>query len=156
MVTEFQRSIDVDIVFGDVVYVSPEDLKSVRRYYSSRRFRPWMLRFGYMPPHPATFVRKEVYEQHGFYDQRYRIAADYEIYVRWLVVSQLTYRRIDEVIVHMRPGGVSTSGIGSSILLNREIIEGCIANGLYTNWILLLPKIPFKLLELVRKPQTST
>jgi hypothetical protein len=55
----------------------------------------------------------------------------------------------------MRPGGLSTSGIRSNILLNREIIQACIDNGLYTNWLFLLPKVPFKLLELVRKPRSE-
>ena len=106
-----------------------------------------------MPPHPATFVRRNVYERVGLYSLEYKISSDYEMFVRWLIVAQLQYRRIDEVLVNMRTGGTSTSGIASSILLNREIIKACVANGLYTNWLFLLPKIPFKVMELVRKPR---
>jgi len=156
VVNVFQKQVSVDIVFGDVVFVSPVDLKKVTRFYSSRKFRPWKLRFGYMPPHPATFVKKDVYERFGLYSLEYQISSDYEIFIRWLVAAKLAYRRIDEVLVHMRTGGKSTSGIASSILLNREIIKACVSNGLYTNWLFLLPKIPFKLLELVRKPGKRT
>ena len=152
VVAVFQKEQEADIVFGDVVYVSLDDLKTVTRYYSSRSFKPWKLRFGFMPPHPATFVRGDVYKKLGLYRLNFQICSDYEIFIRWLVFAKLVYRRIDQVLVHMRPGGLSTSGIRSSILLNREIIQACIDNGLYTNWLFLLPKIPFKLLELVRKP----
>jgi hypothetical protein len=135
--------------------VSLDDLKTVTRYYSSRKFKPWKLRFGIMPPHPATFVRRDVYKKLGLYRLNFQICSDYEIFIRWLVTAKLVYRRIDQVLVHMRPGGLSTSGIRSNILLNREIIQACIDNKLYTNWLFLLPKVPFKLLELVRKPRSE-
>lgn len=153
VVDAFQNDDSADIVFGDVVFVSPIDLKAVTRFYSSRHFKPWKLRFGYMPPHPATFVRKNVYERFGSYSLQYQISSDYEMFIRWLAVAQLAYRRIDQVLVHMRSGGKSTSGIASSILLNREIVAACTNNGLYTNWLFLAPKIPFKLLEFIRRPR---
>ena len=156
VVTEFENAPAADVIFGDLVYVSLHDLKTVTRYYSSKRFKPWKLRFGIMPPHPATFVRNEVYKTLGLYRLKYRISSDYEMFIRCLITAKLVYRRIDRVLVHMRPGGLSTSGIRSSILLNREIVQACADNGLYTNWLFLLPKIPFKLLELVRKPRRKT
>ena len=70
-----------------------------------------------------------------------------------MIVHKLPYFRIDRVLVRMRHGGVSTSGIKSNFLLNREIVDACVSNGLYTNLVFLLAKIPFKLLELVRKPR---
>jgi glycosyltransferase involved in cell wall biosynthesis len=153
VVREFSNYQDADVVFGDLVFVSSDDLHKIRRFYSSRGFRPWKLRFGYMPPHPATYVRKAVYDQFGLYKRGYQIAADYEINIRWLVVNRLRFRRVDKVLVCMRTGGVSTSGFRSSVLLNREIIRACSDNGLYTNWLFLIPKIPFKFLELLRRPR---
>lgn len=148
----FTEHAAVDMVFGDVVFVEPHDLNVVFRYYSSAHFRPWKLRFGWMPPHPATFVRKEAYDRCGLYSLRYKIAADYEMFVRWLLKHKLRYRRIDRVMVRMRAGGVSTSGLKSSLLLNREIVGACRLNGVYTNLGLVLTKLPFKVLEFVRRP----
>lgn len=148
----FGKDAELDIVIGDLVYVAPNDLNRITRFYSSRHFRPWKLRFGIMPPHPATFVKRHVYERHGLYSLNYKIASDYEMFVRWLVVHALKFDRVDRVMVRMRVGGVSTSGIGNSVLLNREIVSACVSNGLYTNWLFLLPKVPFKLIELVRRP----
>lgn len=156
VVAVFKEERIADVVFGDVVFVSPDDLMTVKRYYSSKRFRPWKLRFGYMPPHPGTFVRRQAYEKVGLYRLDYRISADYEMFVRLLIIARLPYRRIDKVLVHMRPGGLSTSGLRSTIALNREIIRACVENGLYTNWLFILPKVPFKLLEFVRRPRETT
>ena len=152
VVDAFRSDDDASMVFGDVVFVSPEDLTSVRRYYSSRHFKPWKLRYGYMPPHPATFVRRDLYTRYGGFNTDYRIAGDYEMFVRWLIRNEVRFRRIDEVLVRMRLGGISTAGLRSSIILNREIVRACVDNGFYTNFLCMLPKIPFKLLELVRRP----
>jgi glycosyltransferase involved in cell wall biosynthesis len=155
VVETFEKALDSDIVFGDVVFVAKENTSLIKRFYSSRRFRPWKLRFGWMPPHPATFVRKEVYQKFGKYSLDYKISADYEKFVRWLLVEKLDYARIDRVLVRMRQGGASTSGIKSNFVLNREIVKACRSNGVYTNELFLLAKIPFKLLELVRRPRTN-
>ena len=106
-----------------------------------------------MPPHPATFVRRSAYEKYGEYSLRFKISSDYEMFVRWLIVENLPYARIDRVLVRMRQGGVSTAGIRSNLLLNREIVDACVSNGVYTNLVFLLAKVPFKLLELIRKPR---
>jgi glycosyltransferase involved in cell wall biosynthesis len=151
----FAASPDTDIVFGDVVFVRPGDLDAVVRHYSSRRFRRWKLRFGWMPPHPATFVRSGVYDRCGGYCLDYKIAADYEMFVRWLLRYRLNFRRMDRVIVRMRTGGASTAGLRSSLVLNSEIVRACRENGVYTNLALVLSKLPFKLLELKRRAPTN-
>lgn len=149
---EFQKEAGVDIVFGNVVFVTPPDLHKVTRFYNSGHFRSWKLRFGWMPAHPATFVRRSVYEKFGAYRNDLKISADYEMFVRWLYRGKLRYRWVNRVIVRMRAGGVSTRGFKASLLLNREIVRACRENGLYTNLALVLSKIPFKLFELLRKP----
>src|SRR5690606_28589230 len=105
---------------------------NVVRFYSARRFAPWKLRFGWMPPHPATFVRASVYKEVGGFDVRYRIASDYEFMVRMLYVGAKRYRWINQILVRMRMGGVSTKGPRTSWKLNREIVKACLENGLYT------------------------
>lgn len=149
----FQRHPEVDVVSGDVVFVDPDDINQITRYYRANSFKPWKLRFGWMPPHPATFVRRSVYENWGGYRTDMKISADYEKFVRWLLVAKLNWQYLPLVLVRMRSGGVSTSGVRSSIRLNREIVRACRDNGIYTNLLFVLSKIPFKLLELIRRPK---
>lgn len=155
VVAAFSCAPTADVVFGDVVFVAADDLTCVTRYYSSEAFKPWKLRFGWMPPHPATFVRNQVYTRFGDYSLNYKISSDYEIFVRWLLVNKLNYLRVDKVLVRMRAGGASTSGIRSSVRLNQEIVRACRENGIYTNIFMVLLKVPFKLFELFCKPRAS-
>ncbi|WP_250832601.1 glycosyltransferase family 2 protein [Marinobacter sediminum] len=152
VVDVFRESSECDLVFGDVVFVEAEDLSKVIRYYGARHFRPWKLRFGWMPPHPATFVRRRSYDLVGAYRVDMQISADFEMFVRWLMKSRLGWKHLDKVLVRMRSGGVSTSGVRSSITLNQEIVRACRENGIYTNLFMVLSKIPFKLFELLRRP----
>lgn len=153
VVERFSSSQDSQLVFGDIVFVNANDLGTVTRFYGAEHFRPWKLRFGWMPPHPATFVRAGAYKEIGPYSVEYKISADYEMFVRLLLVHRYKFSRLDKVLVRMRAGGVSTSGIKSSLHLNKEIVHACRRNGIYTNIFMVLSKIPFKLLEYVRRPR---
>ena len=148
----FKSAPNADLVFGDVVFVEPGNTQEIIRFYSSEKFRSWKLRFGWMPPHPATFIKKAAYEQTGVYSLEYKISADYELFIRMLLVHKMVYVRMDKILVRMRMGGISTAGIKSSLLLNSEIVRACKRNGVYTNLFFVLLKIPFKILELLKKP----
>ena len=142
-----------DTVFADLVFVDPSDTDQIVRYYRSNRFHPKRLRYGWMPAHPTFVVKRELYQKWGLYLLDYRIAADYEMMVRLLYRAGATYTYLPEVVVKMRAGGVSTSGLRSSWVLNREIVRACRENSLKTNMFRLLLKIPAKLMERVRKPR---
>lgn len=153
VVDQFTQSPANDVIYGDVVFCKEDDTCAITRTYRASHFKAWKLRFGWMPPHPATFVKRTAYHRVGEYSTRYKISADYEMFVRMLYAHKLSYRWMDKIIVKMRQGGVSTSGLKSSILLNREIVKACRDNGLYTNLMLVLTKIPFKLLEFFNLPK---
>lgn len=138
-----------ELVFGDVQFFN--DVKLVR-HYSSARFKPWKLRFGWMPPHPGSFAKASLYERYGYFNLSYKISADYDLFVRWLYVNKVSYLRLDDVLVHMSMGGVSTRSLKSRLLLNSEIIRSCRSHGLYTNFLMLALKIPFKVKELFFLP----
>jgi glycosyltransferase involved in cell wall biosynthesis len=144
------RDPSVDSVFGDLVFVDPQNLKRVVRRYSSARWKPEKFARGFMPAHPTFFVRRKYYQQFGVFKTDYKIAADYELLIRFLYVHRLTYKYLPINMVTMRKGGVSSNGIKSNIVLNNEIIRGCRENGISTNVFKIYPKYFIKLFELFR------
>lgn len=102
-----------DAVYGDVHYVDPANLERRVRYYSSRNFRLWKMRMGYMPAHPSFYCRKELYDNIGLYDTSFRIAADFELLLRFLYIHGVAARYIPMDFVTMRTHGASTSGFAS-------------------------------------------
>jgi len=93
---------DVDVLHGDVMLYQGNCLiKRVRP--AGRWWCPWRL---VLFNHPATFVRREVYERYGLFDTSYEIAMDVEIFLRWIRTGvKITY--LPEVMVAMQSGGVS-------------------------------------------------
>ena len=55
----------VDLVYGDLEYVSRRDTAKVIRHWRAGPFSRERLRRGWMPPHPTVFVRRCVFERLG-------------------------------------------------------------------------------------------
>ena len=141
---------EVDCLFADLVYVKPDNLKKTVRHYDSSHFRPEKFAYGWMPAHPTFFVKRSAYEKYGLFKTDYKIAADYELLVRFLYKYDLKYFYLQEVIIKMRMGGVSTSGLKSSWILNEENIRACRENGIKTNIVKILSRYPKKILGIVK------
>jgi len=137
-----------DSVYADLIIVDPIDLNRTYRYYDSSKFHPKKLKYGLMPAHPTILFKRHVYLQHGLFSLDYKIAADYEIIVRFYHLKMVSYTYLPSVVVKMRAGGISTRGIKNSWTLNREMVKACHNNGLKTFLPLFVLKLPEKLLQL--------
>jgi glycosyltransferase involved in cell wall biosynthesis len=140
---------NLDALMGDVGFFHQRNSERMVRRYRSERFRPSRLAWGWMPAHPALFLRKEVFQRVGLFKTDYRIAGDFEFIVRVFHGHALRYRHFPEVLVNMQTGGLSTSGLRAKITLNQEVLRACRENGLQTNMLKILSKYPAKMLEML-------
>lgn len=141
---EFLTDPSLDAVYSDVLFVEEPDLSKSVRYYSSKKFRPSMFRFGFLPAHPTFYARKELFDKHGMYRTDLKISGDFELLLRFLFIQKISYKYIDDLWVKMRTGGISTSGLESIFRLNAEIVKACKINNVYTNRILVYSKYLIK------------
>ena len=145
----FTQNKEIEAIYGDVRFVKPGNLERTVRYYSSKHWKPWRFRFGFMPAHPTFFTYKENFEKYGYYQIDYRIAADYELLIRHLYTNRVPAKYIPVDFMKMRTGGRSTNGLKANVLLNKEIVRACKENGIYTNLPLLFMKYFIKVFELL-------
>lgn len=113
----------VQAVYGDLVYVAQTDLQRVIRTWRSGSFKLSKLRQGWMPPHPTFYVRRYLYLQHGGFDLKYRIAADYDNMLRLLSGPNgcgIHTAYIPQVLVRMRMGGISNRSLHSIVQKSLE------------------------------------
>ena len=147
----------LDALYGDIRFVADrrgiglDELRaeSTVRYYSARHWRPWMLQWGFMPPHPSVYIRRECFERLGAYAPDYMIAADYALLIRFLRKTKLRSQYLPMCFVDMRVGGKSTRNWRSNWVLNREIVRGNRESGYFCCLPMLLPKYAFKIWEFV-------
>ncbi|MBK3333194.1 glycosyltransferase [Persephonella atlantica] len=130
----------VDSVYGDLIYVNSKDTSKIIRYWKSKPYKRGLFKKGWHPPHPTFFVKKEVYEKYGVFNLKFKIAADYELMLRFLEKYQISSSYISEVLVKMRIGGKSNKNIKNIIQANIESYKAWKENGLKTNPILFLAK----------------
>lgn len=139
----------VQAVYGDVRFVNPDNLDKTVRYYSSKNFSPKLFRYGFMPAHPTFFTYRKYFDEFGYYKTDYRIAADYELLIRFLYTHHLKAKYLPLDFMKMRTGGASTASFKSNLLLNKEIVRACKENGIWTCMPLLFLKYFIKVFELI-------
>jgi len=139
----------VDAVLGALYFVKPDNLKKPVRVYHSIGFLPQHFQYGNMPPHPSTFILKRCYDEFGLYKTDYKIGADFELLARFICKKKIRYYCLAHFIVKMRTGGVSTRGVKSNLILNREILRACRDNLIPTNYIKIYAKYFNKLKQLM-------
>lgn len=148
-VAEVMQAEQLDALYGDIEFFRAGQKGNVVRRYNSGRFTASRLGWGWMPAHPALFVRRALFEKYGMFHTDYRIAGDFEFIARVFSQPELRHRHLPEVLVRMQMGGVSTSGWRATLQLNREMMRACKANAISTNWFKMLLRYPFKAWEFV-------
>jgi glycosyltransferase involved in cell wall biosynthesis len=104
---EFSKK-DLDVVYGNIVFIDPAAPSRVVRRWRSGKFSSRKLKYGWMPPHTATFIRREVIEKFGKYDSNFKVAGDYDYLLRILKDPNIKVGYVDQTLVKMRVGGAST------------------------------------------------
>ena len=95
---------DIQATIADVRFVNPDNLDRTVRYYSSKKFTVNRFRFGFMPAHPTFFTYKKNFEKYGYYQTDYKIAADFELLIRFLytnlfILSLKYFVKVFELII---------------------------------------------------------
>lgn len=141
---------DVDAIYGDIHYVAPNNLNKCVRYYSSKDFRRWKMRLGFMPAHPSFYCRREVYARYGLFDLSFKVAADFEQLLRLIYNHNISTKYIEKNFVTMRTGGVSSSGLKSHKKIIRDHILAYKKNGLTPSYFLEGLRYIYKLVEIAK------
>jgi len=95
--------------YGDPDYVDSADTSRVIRRWQAGPHRPESFYWGWMPPHPAFFVRRKIYESYGTFHLELSSTADYEVMLRFLLKYRITTTYIPQILVWMRRGESATS-----------------------------------------------
>lgn len=128
-VAEAMQDPSVDGVYGDLDYVAADDISHIIRKWRSGSYDPVKLRRGWMPPHPTLYLRREVFERWGQYDTSFRIAADYDAMLRYLVKGGIQLAYVPKVFVKMRVGGESNRSLSKVLEKSREDYRAIRTNG---------------------------
>lgn len=131
----------VEIVFGDLDYVAKDDTSRIIRKWRCGPYTRGSLARGWMPPHPAFYVRRRLFAELGGFDVSMPQAADYDFMMRYLLSAGSRSRYLPEVLVKMRLGGASNRSLGAYLQNARENIRAIRKNNVGGVGTLLLNKL---------------
>ena len=138
-------------VFGDLVFVNSENTYKIVRKWKSMQFDRKNIKYGWMPPHPTLYLRKEVYQKHGPFDISFKIAGDYNFMLGVMKDKEINLAYLPEIITKMKMGGASTGSVIGILTKSKEDIRALKNNGFKFPFLILLAKNLRKLPQLFKR-----
>jgi glycosyltransferase involved in cell wall biosynthesis len=112
-----------DVAFGNIDFVTDHSSRRVVRRWRGSEFKRGSFKFGWMAAHPTFYVRKTVVAAVGEFDERFKIAADYDYMLRALELQSFSAWFLNRVLVDMMAGGNSTRGLLAYVRGNIESLR---------------------------------
>lgn len=135
---KFNENPGIDCVYTNLYYVMPNNTdKIVRTWYAGER-RPFNT--GWAPCHPTFYVKRYVYEKAGYFDEEFKLSADFELMLRFCEKYKISMVYFNEFFVKMRLGG-ATSNIKNLIKQNVEVVRAFKKNNLKAGWFYTFKRI---------------
>lgn len=108
---------DTDIVYGDLIFQSA---------HSSQLYKyPEELSINFLfelsLAHPATFIKRNLFDKFGLYDTDYKITADWTFFLKCILKGNVSTKHINEIISIFDTNGMSSNPSNmEQIHLERE------------------------------------
>lgn len=123
-VVSYFKSNDVDLVYGKMFYVFSDGTKTMTGKEPLNE-----LEYRMVISHPTVFIKKNIYEKYGVFDTTYKLAADYDLLLRFYHMN-VKFGFVDDVIAFFRVGGSSYQHHKVTntehIHIVRKYIETCV------------------------------
>jgi len=144
VIKEFEKNKKLDSVYADLFYVAEMDINKISRRWVSgiqRKFK-----YGWHPAHPTFYIKKTIYDRFGLFDLSFRLAADFEIMLRFLEKHKISTYYLKDPLVKMRLGGETNKSLKNIYYQNLECLRAFKKNDLNVNKLLypffrIIPKL---------------
>lgn len=127
----FVNKNNIDCVYGNLIFINQKD--EITRNWISCQYKIGLFEKSWTPAHPTFYCKRKVFEKIGFFNLKYRIAADVEFMLRALRVNKLNSIYLNKTLVKMRTGGISNNGLKSTYIIAKEMYSAFSENNLSLN-----------------------
>lgn len=109
-----------DVLHGDLVFETKDGNGLQSRVWKSSDFKIKNLKFGWMPPHPTMFIKRDLINQIGSYNTSFKISGDYDFIWRLYKKKSIKSFYLPRYITRMQLGGISNGSLKNLILKYKE------------------------------------
>jgi glycosyltransferase len=114
MVESFKNN-RINFFYANLNYVSKQN-KLIRFWkadknqgYKEKNYLKKKINFGWMPPHPTVYIKRNLIELNGRYNEKYSVSFDYDYLLRLIKNNSLEPFYLDKTFINMTTGGNSNS-----------------------------------------------
>ncbi len=144
---------DLDYLYAELDFVG-HDYRVRRTWKDQNHQASDVLRWGWQPAFPTMFFNKKIFQQKSLkFNQAFSISGDYDFLIRLHQMKNLNIYYLPYLLVHMRLGGASTSGIKAIFKSNYQAWVILKSAGVIFPLRVVALKIMRKFGQLFKRPQ---
>ncbi len=136
---------NVKILYGNLDYIKPD--LTITRKWRTKAYNKGMFNWGWMPPHPTFYCKKELFEKFGYYSLEYGTAADYELMLRFMHFQTSNAFYLNKVMIKMQRGGLSNNSPKSRVKAWKFDLKAMRKNKILLPFLTLILKPMRKVLQ---------
>lgn len=148
-IANFHRQNSIDASVGNII--QHKENGQIVRLYSSNYWNSEKLKFGFMPPHPSIFFKRELFDKFGIYELGFKIGADYELITRFFLKNKINWKYSGITTTAMLVGGLSSSGTRSYKLITKEIQKALTMNDVVFSPFKIRMRFLWKIIGFLKK-----
>jgi glycosyltransferase involved in cell wall biosynthesis len=120
----FEHQQEADIISGDIAFYDT-GRDAVKWLVPSPDILTAKTLFNGTLPHQATFIKRELFDKYGFYNENLKIAADWKFFLETLLEHQVTYHHFQGLVAYFNMDGISCQLENQDLPLNekRTVLE---------------------------------
>jgi glycosyltransferase involved in cell wall biosynthesis len=117
----FEHLNETDIVYFDILLQHPSGHSEVKKCPNVLTFSYFVL---HTIPHQSAFIRKELFDKHGLYDETLRIVSDWAFFINVIFKFNASYKHISDTFSIYHLDGISsdTSNIEKIAAEKRAVL----------------------------------
>lgn len=107
------HGLNEDLVYGDIIFVKGEELTD----WIADDELSFVTFYEHTIPHPATFIKRTLFETVGLYNEDYKIVSDWEFFLLATCRFNCSYKHISLTIAEFYMDGISADPKNDKLLL---------------------------------------
>ena len=117
----FRQGLTADIVYGNLWIVWGDNKRTLGKMPD--KISSWHMYLDTLW-HPVSFIRKSLFENLGYYNEAFKIVADYDFFVKAIVQHQVSLKHIETAVAVFKTDGISSDPKNVRIIKNeRKVIQ---------------------------------
>jgi glycosyltransferase involved in cell wall biosynthesis len=124
-----------DIIYGNVIKVKAHHRRLIK--YSSKLTLYEFYKTEPALHHQASFIKRQLFEEYGFYDESVKIIADWEFFFRTIILNDATVKYLNQTICIFDGTGLSNSlSRGTKLRIEANLVKENILKKYFPDYIL--------------------